>query len=445
MKGTAVNQHQKDLFRPLLRDFLNPQQELFLLAEAIDWQYFEQSFAPYYSAVGQPAMPIRLMVGVHILKHLYNLGDETLATAWIMNPYMQYFCGEAHFQHAFPCDPSDFVHFRKRVGEAGIEKIFAYSVQLFGDLAKEDIQLSDTTVQENNTTFPTSAKLAYKIIKNCHAIAQKEEVKQRQTYKRVSKQLLRATYNGKHPRRAKQAKRALKKLQTLASRQIRELKRGLPADTLPQYEAVLEQYASILTQDTQKTGSQKIYSLHKPFTTCIAKGKAGKAYEFGNKIGIMASAKNLIITAVEAYEGNPHDSNTIEPLLVQMEKNLQFLPRAVCYDRGGRGKSEIKQVRIETPKPPLKKDSYAHKQKKRKMFRRRAAIEPVIGHLKKQFRMAQNYYGGSNAPKINALLACAAWNFKKFMKNLAQKSKNFWQSLFFQFIANLFPKTITSC
>jgi transposase, IS5 family len=70
-----------------------------------------------------------------------------------------------------------------------------------------------------------------------------------------------------------------------------------------------------------------------------------------------------------------------------------------------------------------KKDTHAQKQKKRKLFRRRATIEPVIRHLKKQFRM--NYYGGNNAPKINALLACAAWNFKKFMKNLAQKSKQF--------------------
>lgn len=168
MKGITINQTQKDLFRPLLRDFLDTKQELFLLAEAIDWQYFEQSFSPYYSAVGQPAMPIWLMVEVHILKHLYNLGDETLVLAWIVNPHIQYFCGEAHFQHKFPCNPSDFVHFRKRVGEAGIEKIFAYSVQIFGKDGQEEVQLSDTTVQENHTTFPTATKLAYKIIKNCN-------------------------------------------------------------------------------------------------------------------------------------------------------------------------------------------------------------------------------------------------------------------------------------
>ncbi len=342
------------------------------------------------------------------------------------------------FQHQFPCDPSDFVHFRKRVGEAGIEKIFAYSVQIFGKEGQEEVQLSDTTVQENHTTFPTAAKLAYKIIKNCNVIAQKEAVKQRQTYKRVSKQLLRDTYNAKHPQRAKRAKRALRKLQTLASRQIKELARTLSPEVLAQYQEVLKMYAGVLTQDKDKKGSKKIYSLHKPFTTCIAKGKAGKAYEFGNKIGIMTRAKRLIITAVEAFEGNPHDSKTIKPLLEQMEKNFGFLPKMVCYDRGGRGESEIKNVQIQTPKPPLKKDTKAQKQKKRKMFRRRAAIEPVIGHLKKQFRMAQNYYGGNNAPKINALLACSAWNFKKFMKNLAQRSKQFFLCLFL----SLFPKQI---
>src|SRR5665811_552321 len=66
----------------------------------------------YYSNTGQPAMPIRLMVGSLMLKRIYNLSDERLCESWIRDPYMQYFCGMAHFQHQFPCDPSDFVHFR---------------------------------------------------------------------------------------------------------------------------------------------------------------------------------------------------------------------------------------------------------------------------------------------------------------------------------------------
>lgn len=153
-------------------------------------------------------MPICFMVGCLILKRIYNLSDETLALAWIMNPYLQYFCRESHFRHKFPCDPSDFVHSRKRIGEEGIEHIFTHSVELHGKQLKSKMVLSDTTVQENNVTFPTYAKLAKKIIDKCHKIAVKEHIVQRQSYKKMSKNLARATYNSDHPRRKKNALRA---------------------------------------------------------------------------------------------------------------------------------------------------------------------------------------------------------------------------------------------
>ena len=199
MIGKTSDQNQRDLFEPLLKDFIDMSHELILLSDKIDWNYFEKGFSIYYSNTGQPAMPIRLMVGSLMLKRIYNLSDERLCEAWAMNPYMQYFCGEAKFKHQFPCDPSDFVHFRHRIGEEGVEKIFAYSVHLFGKSAKEKVNLSDTTVGENNTTFPTDAKLAKKIIDKCNEIADKEDVVQRQSYVRTSKQLVRETHNRKHP------------------------------------------------------------------------------------------------------------------------------------------------------------------------------------------------------------------------------------------------------
>lgn len=99
------------MFKPLLVDFIDKTRELVLLSNKIDWNYFEKEFSQYYSKVGQPSMPIRLMVG-SLLKRIYNIGDETLVGAWVMNPYMQYFCGSACFEHKFPCDLSDFVQFR---------------------------------------------------------------------------------------------------------------------------------------------------------------------------------------------------------------------------------------------------------------------------------------------------------------------------------------------
>jgi len=118
---------------------------LVLLSDKIDWHHFEEEFPIYYSHTGKLATPIRLTVDGLMLKRIYNLGDETLVEAWKMNPYIQYFCGMVHFEHKFACNHSDLV-------------------LLNGKWALESQILSDTTVAENNTTFPTDAKLATRII-----------------------------------------------------------------------------------------------------------------------------------------------------------------------------------------------------------------------------------------------------------------------------------------
>jgi IS5 family transposase len=433
MIGNTDKRMQRDLFRPMLIDFIDKQHELVLLTDKMDWDYFEKELSTFYAQVGRPSMPIRLMVGCLLLKRIYNLGDETLAEAWKMNPYMQYFCGMTFFEHKFPCDPSDFVHFRKRIGEEGIEKIFKYSVLIHGKKAQEKQVLSDTTVQENNTSFPTDAKLAKRIIDKCNQIVEKTGINQRQSYARISKQLIRDTFNPKHPKRAVKARKAVKKLKTIAGRLIRELERELSPSQLALHQESLLFYKQVLNQ--KRTDKDKIYSIHKPFTSCIAKGKAHKQYEFGNKVGILTTAKTLIITAIKTFEGNPHDSRTIEPLLEQVAKNDFKVPQEVIYDRGGKGKNQIGDTIISTPdNRPLKRDTEYQRKKKRKKFRRRAAIEPVIGHLKSNFRMGQNYLHGKYSPQINAFLAAAGWNLKKMMLQLKKEAFSLFD--FFGWIIN---------
>jgi len=137
-------------------------------------------------------------------------------------------------------------------------------------------------------------------------------------------------------------------------------------------------------------------------------------------VGIISTAKRQIIVAVKAFMGNPHDSKTIEPLIEQMEANGRKLPEEIAYDRGGRGRKEIHGVKILTPSKPLKTDTPWQKAKKRKPFRRRAAIEPLIGHLKTDHRMQDNFLWGSVSSTINAMLAATAWNLKKLMKELVK-------------------------
>jgi transposase, IS5 family len=247
-------------------------------------------------------------------------------------------------------------------------------------------------------------------------IASDENLPQRQTYKRVSKQLFRDTYNGNHPKRAKKAKVSMRKLKTIAKRLLRELERTMSEEHKRKYQERLQILNKVMTQ--QRKDKNKIYSIHKPYTDCIAKGKAHIKYEFGNKIGLNIDAKNLIIQSILAFRGNPHDSKTIEPLIKQSLKLNGYIPNEIVYDRGGRGSKEIMGSKISTPSKTLKKDSEYEKRKKRRKFRRRAAIEPVIGHLKTDHRMHQCYLHGEKSAQINALLAAAGWNFKKRMEKL---------------------------
>jgi transposase, IS5 family len=412
MLGKSKAQNQGDLFLPLLSSFIDTNHELVRLGDKLDWSGLEKGLRVYYSDKGQSSMPIRFMEGCMLLKHLYNLGDESLAKAWVMNPYMQYFCGESVFQHKFPCDPSDFVHFRKRMGDTGIGVIFEYSVLIHGKSALEGEVLSDTTVQENNTTFPTDSKLAAKVIENCERIAKREKIVQRQSYSRTRKALLRASYNSQHPKRAKEAKKAMKKLRTIGGRVVRELKHKLK-DKLGLYEERLALYERALSQERHT--KDKVYSLHKPHTACIAKGKAGIAYEFGNKVGVIVGSKNLVITAIRAFMGNPHDANTIEPLIKQQQELFHKIPKEIVYDRAAINKKEVLGVKISSPTKPKAADSQYQKQKLRKKFRRRAAVEALFSALKHQHRMKINFLDKEEGTTMNAFLAAAAWNLKRWL------------------------------
>ena len=213
---------------------LDPKQPLYLLAHKINWDEVVDWFKDFYSKIGRPSKNIRLMTSLLILKRIFNLGDETIIEQWVQNPYMQYFSGEKTFQWKFPCDPSDLVHFRKRIGKEGVERIFKISIDIHDEAKKEKEISIDTTVQEKNITFPTDVKLYRKICKYCVEIAKKENIKLRQSYARTVKKLV-FFQRGKRTKKGKKlANKAKRHLKTIAGRLIRELYRKLSKKQLKQ-------------------------------------------------------------------------------------------------------------------------------------------------------------------------------------------------------------------
>lgn len=415
---------QLNFLAPTLKEQLNPKHCLFQLAEQIDWLYFENEFSGMYSKNGRPAHPIRLMVSLLILKSVYNLSDEELVEKhWEMNAYFQFFSGKKLQKWGRPCAASDLVHFRKRIGKSGVEKIFKHSIDLHGKDAQNTHVSIDTTVEEKNITYPTDSKLHKRIADKCVEIAKKESMPIRRSYKRTTKQLLRDTYNSTHPKRRKKAKSAQRKLKTIAGRLVRELDRNLAKGV---YAKELELFKRVLSQT--RNSKNKIYSLHEPDVYCIAKGKAAKKYEYGCKASIVLTQNTGIIVGAMTFAENIYDGHTLEPALKQVAQLTGKFPKTATADRGYKGKNQIEGTQIIRPSKPLKRDTDYQKRKKRKHCKRRAAIEPVISHLKADHRVARNYLKGTQGDEINFMMAASAFNFKKWMDKLSKKLLALWKT-----------------
>jgi IS5 family transposase len=420
MIGNSPFVNQNDLFREKLSEMLDHRKPLFKLTDEIPWDDFEKEFHQYYCKnFGAPSKPIRLMVSLLILKQLFDLSDEAVVEKWTENPYYQYFSGQIYFTWELPCDASELTKFRNRIGKEGSEKILKLSIKLHGEDATERIIVVDTTVQEKNITYPTDLKLQVKIIKQCLKIAEKEKIKLRQRYSRIVPKLIMDQRLKRNPKKIKEANKSARKIKTIAGRLTREINRKLPIEKKLEYSEKLEIFKKILSQ--KQNDKNKIYSIHENNVYCISKGKSHKKYEFGSKVSIALTANTGIVVGVMNFENNIYDGHTMPDVLEQVEKLTGERPLVSVGDRSYKCPKEIKGTIIISPKNFGKQLSDYAKRKIKKLFRRRAGVEPVIGHMKTDFRMVRNFLKGIQGDHINATMAGVAFNLNKWMRK-AQKA-----------------------
>lgn len=392
---------------------LDPSEPLLALARAIPWSDLEREFSELYSDKGRGAKPIRLMCGLLMLKQLYNLSDEAVVVQWKLNPYYQVFCGEVSFQNNVPCHSTELVKFRQRLGKAGVETLFALSVTLHGKAAEEATVLVDTTVQEKAITYPTDSKLAIKIINRLNTLAKEAGIQQRRTFVKEVKALRLACRHFRHVKRRGKARKALKRLRTIAGILLRELRRKLPREVLERESKHFSLYEKVLTQ--QPKDKDKVYSLHEPDVYCVGKGKDHKAYEYGRKASVVSTLKSQVIVGVASHDEHVHDSKTLKSALASADCNRKKAIELAVVDRGYRGAKRHVEVDVLLPGKALKRDTDYQRCKKRRLCRQRAAIEPIIGHLKHDFRLQRNWLRGSQGDAINLLMAACAWNLRKWL------------------------------
>jgi IS5 family transposase len=417
-----------------LKDIIDTNHPLAQLADSIDWESIEKELSKAYpSTTGHPNKPIRLMVGLHYLRYMFDLSDESIVWAYIENPYYQYFCGEKVFQHTFPIDRSSMSRFRERLKKKKLYKLLQETIKS-GFKTKVikpksvTCAVIDSTVQEKNISYPTDAKLYYKGILLLGKLAKRLGIKLRQSYKYEGKRLLIKYGRYNHAKQFKRKKAALKKLKVRLGRLYREIirkaqERGIDIDL--DARILLEQCERLYSQ--KRNSKNKLYSFHEPQTVCISKGKAHKRYEFGNKSTFITTAKECFIIHADAHEGNPYDGHTLSPALNSANETTQSIfDRSIEYlftDKGYKGHGYKGETIVLA-------ETSANK-KKHKKLKRRASIEPVFSHTKQHHRMGRNFLKGEHGNLTNTILSACGYNLKKIYNKFKKAYKKMLSLLIF--------------
>jgi IS5 family transposase len=427
-RGTMAkprDDRQKDLLRPALEEIIDMGHPLVRLAGQVDWPFLDGRFGVLCRpGPGQPGLPTRLVAGLFILKHMHNLSDEALCARWLENPYNQHFCGEQSFCHKLPFDRSSLTRWRQRLGEEQLVALIQESLSVAhktGAIETKDLErvVVDTTVQPKAIAHPTDARLMHRTIVKLVALARRHDVPLRQSYLRVAKRAAIMVGRYTHAHQFKRARRQLKFLRTRLGRLIRDINRKI--DGRPELEArfapLLDLAIKVRHQDHRQRGP-KVYALHAPEVECIGKGKARAPYEFGCKVSIATPVTKpkggQFVLHVKALHGNPFDGHTLGPAIRDMEALTGIEARRIHVDKGYRGHNHPHKFRVRISGQVRRVTAAI-----RREMKRRAAVEPVIGHLKAEHRMDRNHLKGRGGDRINAVLAAAGYNFSLLLRWLA--------------------------
>jgi len=399
---------------PALVDFIDMKNPLVRLADSMQWEIFEEHWRSLYSSAGGPmASSGRRVAGLLMLKHMEALSDERLMEVWVTNPYFQYFCGETHFQHRPPVDPTSLIKWRHRLGEQGMEWLLTTVVESAADSGVVDrssfAHVSiDSTVMEKNIVFPTDSGLLEKLRAKLVAFMQEHELTIRQTYSRQGPRVAQQIGRYAHAKQFKRMRRCLRKQRTWVGRLQRELERQidqLSTDAKGDAQELINLAKRLLKQVKDTKTKKKLYSLHEQHVDCISKGKAGKRFEFGTKVGIACTQKECFVVGMRSYPGNPYDGHTLDDLLEQSETITSTAAKTVVVDLGYRGRHETNANVIHRGKKLSKR------QKKR--LRRRAALEAMIGHMKVDGLLERCHLKGQEGDSVHAILCGIGHNLRQ--------------------------------
>ena len=182
-------------------------------------------------------------------------------------------------------------------------------------------------------------------------------------------------------------KRELKRLRTILGRVVRDIERQIRDNPALQLAFTDELTMAKRLLPQERHSKNKLYSLHAPEVECLSKGKVHKRYEFSVKVSITSTNRSNFIVGAQSLPGNPYDGHTLSGALAQTRRLTKTDIEEAFVDKGYRGHGEEETtVYVSGQKRGVNTRSL------RKRLKRRQAIEPIIGHLKSDGRLAIGVY-----------------------------------------------------
>jgi IS5 family transposase len=420
MKHRPRPPKQDDLLRPRLLDMINGQHELVRLAALIDWAWFEREWAGFFpSGEGRPATDPRLVAGLMVLQHAFGLSDDAVVARWVENPYFQHFTGETFFQHGAPIHPSSLSRWRSRIGEEGVEWLLTKTIEAgrasgaVTPRALSEIAV-DTTVMEKAIAHPTDSRLYERARRSLVALAEKAGITLRQNDNRLAPRLAARAGRHAHARQYRRMRKALRTLRGYTGRVLRDIGRKIGAVSEGPLRTRIEERMALVARLLRQTpkSKRKLYALHEPEVDCISKGKARIRYEFGTKVSVATTLAGGFVVGLRSLPGNPYDGHTLPDALQQVETLTGCRPNLAVVDRGYRGHGvQSTTVLISGTRRGLTPRLC-------KLLRRRSAIEPEIGHMKTDGRLARCALKGTTGDALFAVLCGCGHNIRKILAHL---------------------------
>jgi IS5 family transposase len=424
----SCKQYNLNFFDRSIEGFADMHHELVVLSKNIDWPSIEKSLEGHYCTYGRKAIATRLLVGLQMLRYLYNLSDEAVCQMWVDNPYFQYFCGEKLFQYKLPMDRSSMTRWRKRIGEDKMTELLVESLEAakrVGALKDKDMEriVVDTTVQEKAVDYPSEIKVTYDAIVDLGREAKKSGLLLKQNYRFVAKELLIKASGYAHARQFNRLRTSNNKMKNLLVKLRQRIDNSLLADGIKEMPTRLAEKwnrsTKVLIQN--KETKDKLLVWHAPEVECIGKGKARTPFEFGCKVSLATNVNPAkgghFILASKAIHGRPYDGHTLKATIEEAERNTQVRPDRIYVDKGYKGHDYEEKLHVFTSG----QRRGVHGQIKREL-KRRSAIEPIIGHAKTH-GLGRHRLKGVEGDKANAIFAAIGFNLRQvlnFIKKLCR-------------------------